>query len=106
MKKLLAIALLASTTFTYNQVNAFTTTQTEIAVGEKIDVKLKNDSGDEVTVYNAGSGGSYRLQKNVVTTIKMEPGDKLYVYNGGKKGALLLTASSDMDGKVQLYSKL
>ncbi|MFM2337467.1 MAG: hypothetical protein RL115_660 [Bacteroidota bacterium] len=74
--------------------------------GDKFDIKIKNDSGDEVTVYNAGSGGSYRLSKNVTTTIKMESGDKLYIYEGGKKGRLLLTASADMDGKVQLFSKL
>lgn len=74
--------------------------------GDKYDIKIKNDSGDEVTVYNAGSGGSYRLSKNIITTIKMESGDKLYIYEGGKKGKLLLTASADMDGKVQLFSKL
>jgi len=28
------------------------------------------------------------------------------MYEGGKKGALLLVASSEMDGKVQLVSKL
>lgn len=74
--------------------------------GTKYDIKIKNDSGDEVTVYNAGSGGTYRLQKNVITTIKMEEGDKLYIYEGGKKGRLLLTANADLDGKVQMYSKL
>lgn len=73
---------------------------------EKFDIKIKNDSGDEVTVLNAGSGGTYRLTKNATTTIKMEEGDKLFYYEGGKKGRLLLTASSDMNGKVQLYSKL
>jgi predicted regulator of Ras-like GTPase activity (Roadblock/LC7/MglB family) len=73
---------------------------------EKFDIKIKNDSGDEVTVYNAGSGGSYRLTKNATTTIKMEDGDKLYIYEGGKKGRLLLTASKELDGKVQLFSKL
>ncbi len=72
----------------------------------KYDIKIKNDSGDEVTVINAGSCGTYRLQKNVTTTIKMEAGDKLYTYEGGKKGKLLLTAAADMDGKVQLFSKL
>ncbi len=75
-------------------------------VADKYDIKIKNDSGDEVTVYNAGSGGSYRLSKNVITTIKMEDGDKLYIYVSGKRGRLLLTASADIDGKVQLFSKL
>jgi len=77
-----------------------------VAYGEKFDIKIKNDSGDEVTVYNAGSGGTYRLTKNATTTIKMEAGDKLYYYEGGKKGKLLLTADAGMHGKVQLYSKL
>jgi hypothetical protein len=77
-----------------------------VKYGEKFDIKIKNDSGDEVTVYNAGSGGTYRLTKNATTTIKMEAGDKLYYYEGGKKGRLLLTAEAGMNGKVQLYSKL
>ena len=72
----------------------------------KFDIKIKNDSGNEVRVINAKSGGTYYLQKNVITTIKMGDGDKLYTYEGGKKGVLLLTASAELDGKVQLYSKL
>ena len=74
--------------------------------GTSISIKLKNDGDDEITVINAGSGGTYRLQKNIVTTIKMDAGDKLFIYEKGKKGALLLVASSEMDGKVQLISKL
>ena len=77
-----------------------------ISVGEKIKIKIKNDTDDAFTVYNANSGGSYSLYKNVVTTISMDEGDKLYAYQGRKKGALLLTAAADMDGKVQLLSKL
>lgn len=73
---------------------------------EKITIKIKNDTGDDVKVMNAGSGGSYSLTKGATTPIKMEVGDKLYHYNSGKKGALILTASADMDGKVQLLSKL
>ncbi len=83
--------------------NGISTVQT---AADKYDIKIKNDSDDEVTVYNAGSGGTYRLQKNVTTTIKMENGDKLYIFEKGKKGRLLLTASADLDGKVQLLSKL
>lgn len=80
--------------------------KTSIYSGTSINIKLKNDGDDEITVINAGSGGTYRLQKNIVTTIKMDEGDKLFIYEKGKKGALLLVASSDMDGKVQLLSKL
>jgi hypothetical protein len=78
----------------------------KVAVGAKLKIKIKNDTDDSFTVYNANSGGSYNLQKNIVTAIPMDEGDKLYAYQGGKKGALLLTASADMDGKVQMLSKL
>ena len=78
----------------------------KVVVGAKLKIKIKNDTDDAFTVYNANSGGSYRLQKGTTTTISMDEGDKLYGYEGGKKGALLLTASADMDGKVQMLSKL
>ena len=74
--------------------------------GGSIKIKIKNDSGDEVTVYNGGGNSSYRLQKNVITTIVMDEGDKLFDYTGGKKGRVLLVVTADMDGKVQLFSKL
>ena len=72
----------------------------------KYDIKIKNDSGEEVTVYNARSGRSYRLIRNAITTIKMQDDDKLFEYKGGKIGRLLLTASAALAGKIQLYSKL
>ena len=72
--------------------------------GEKLNIKLKNDTDDEVTVINS-AGGTYNLQKNIVTTVKMEEGDKLWYYVKGKKGDLILTATADMDGKLQLVSK-
>ena len=75
-------------------------------VSEKFDIKIKNDTDSEVKVINAGSGGSYSLTKGATTTIKMEEGEKLHFYEKGKKGALLLTASKDLHGKVQLLSKL
>jgi hypothetical protein len=107
MKKLLAIAVfvLSIVTNTKAKVN-IVMPELVNTIATKYDIKIKNDSGDEVTVYNAGSGGTYRLTKNATTTIKMEAGDKLYYYEGGKKGKLLLTADAGMDGKVQLYSKL
>ena len=75
-------------------------------VSDKFDIKIKNDTDNEVKVINTGSGGSYSLSKGATTTIKMEEGDKLHYYEKGKKGALLLTALKEMDGKVQLLSKL
>jgi hypothetical protein len=107
MKKIITASFAALVLLQYVPAGATTGHQTLVqTASEKYDIKIKNDSGDEVTVYNAGSGGTYRLQKNVVTTIKMEDGDKLYIYEGGKKGRLLLTASSDLNGKLQLFSKL
>jgi hypothetical protein len=106
MKKVLSTLILAIGLATFTHATTPQTINVMVSYGEKLDIKIKNDSGDEVTVYNAGSGGSYRLTKNATTTIKMEAGDKLYTYEGGKKGKLLLTASADMDGKVQLFSKL
>ena len=107
MKKVLTIALMALLTNASTNAERITPkNHVTVPTETKYDIKIKNDSGDEVTVYNAGSGGSYRLQKNVTTTIKMADGDKLYTYEGGKKGKLLLTASATMDGKVQLYTKL
>jgi hypothetical protein len=108
MKKILTLTLLAISLFMSNATLAhpnpiFKTTKKSKA---KIEIKIKNDLEDEISVINAGSGGSYRLSKNVVTTIKMEAGDKLYFYTNGKKGKLILTAATDMNGKVQLLSKL
>ncbi|MDZ7934544.1 MAG: hypothetical protein U5M51_06195 [Emticicia sp.] len=76
------------------------------AVAGVIKIKIKNDTDNEVTVYSGSGNSSYRLQKNVITTISMEEGSKLFEYNGGKKGKVLLVVTADMDGKTQLYSKL
>jgi hypothetical protein len=78
----------------------------EESIAEKFDIKIKNDTDNEVKVINAGSGGSYSLTKGATTTIKMEEGEKLYYYENGKKGALILTASKDIHNKVQQLSKL
>ena len=106
MKLKIIIVLLALSVCTAITSNAIAKTKTTIATSNAISIKLKNDGDDEISVINAGSGGTYRLQKNIVTTIKMDEGDKLFIYEKGKKGALLLVASSEMDGKVQLLSKL
>lgn len=97
----LALGLMSMNTTTFNKQSNKT-----VIIAEKFDIKIKNDLDDEVSVINAGSGGSYRLTKNATTTIKMEEGDKLYYYEKGKKGALILTATAAMHGKVQLLSKI
>ncbi len=108
MNKSILTVIIAFTMLLTNSTISFAKgkTKTSIYSGTSISIKLKNDTDNEMSVINAGSGGTYRLSKNTVVTIKMDEGDKLFVYEKGKKGALLLVASSEMDGKVQLVSKL
>ena len=107
MKKIIFISIIALTLISFNtSSNAISKTKKFELVPEKFDIKIKNDTDNEVKVINAGSGGSYSLTKGATTTIKMEEGDKLHYYEKGKKGALILTASEDMHGKVQLLSKI
>ena len=107
MKKIIFISIIALTLVSFNtSSNTLSKTEKIELVSEKFDIKIKNDTDNEVKVINAGSGGSYSLTKGATTTIKMEEGDKLHYYEKGKKGALILTASKDMHGKVQLLSKI
>ncbi len=106
MKKVILILFLALSLMSMNTNSNHLSLNKEITVAEKLDIKIKNDLADEVSVINTGSGGSYRLTKNATTTIKMEEGDKLHYYEKGKKGNLILTATKEMHGKVQLLSKL
>lgn len=106
MKKVIIILFLALSLMSMNTNSNHLSLNKEITVAEKLDIKIKNDLADEVSVINTGSGGSYRLTKNATTTIKMEEGDKLHYYEKGKKGNLILTATKEMHGKVQLLSKL
>lgn len=105
MRKIILIAILSMVIMSFKNSSTSMINKIEV-VTEKFDIKIKNDTGNEVKVINAGSGGSYSLTKGATTTIKMEEGDKLHYYEKGKKGALILTASKDMHGKVQLLSKL
>jgi hypothetical protein len=108
MKKVIIIAVLSLGLLSMNIISLKQTNAIikEELVSEKFDIKIKNDTSNEVKVINAGSGGSYSLTKGATTTIKMEEGDKLHYYEKGKKGALILSASKDMHNKVQLLSKL
>ena len=106
MKKIILFLFLAFGLMSMNTISSIKNTAKSVVVAEKFDIKIKNDLADEVSVINAGSGGSYRLTKNATTTIKMEEGDKLHYYEKGKKGALILTATATMHGKVQLLSKI
>lgn len=100
---ILSLGLLLMNVVSLKQTNAIIEND---LMSVKFDIKIKNDTDNEVKVINAGSGGSYSLTKGATTTIKMEEGDKLHYYEKGKKGALILTAAKEMDGKVQLLSKL
>lgn len=106
MKKTILLLFLALGLMSMNTTSFNKQSNTTVLVAEKFDIKIKNDLADEVSEINAGSGGSYRLTKNATTTIKMEEGDKLHYYEKGKKGNLILTATKEMHGKVQLLSKL
>jgi hypothetical protein len=108
MKKVIIIAVLSFGLLSMNIVSIKQTNKNvkEESIAEKFDIKIKNDTDNEVKVINAGSGGSYSLTKGATTTIKMEEGEKLYYYENGKKGALILTASKDIHNKVQQLSKL
>lgn len=106
MKKTIFLLFLALSLMSMNTNSNHLSLNKEITITEKFDIKIKNDIDNEVKVINAGSGGSYSLTKNATTTIKMEEGDKLHYYEKGKKGNLILTATKEMHGKVQLLSKL
>lgn len=106
MKKIILLVFLAIGLMAMNTTSVTKTSNKTVVVAEKFDIKIKNDTNDEVKVINAGSGGSYSLTKNATTTIKMDEGDKLHYYEKGKKGALILVASKEMHGKVQLLSKM
>lgn len=106
MKKTIFLLFLGLSLMSMNTNSNHLSLNKEITITEKFDIKIKNDTDNEVKVINAGSGGSYSLTKNATTTIKMEEGDKLHYYEKGKKGNLILTATKEMHGKVQLLSKL
>lgn len=108
MKKIIILAFLSLGLMSFNALpkKFISNVNSTNIIAEKLDIKIKNDTSEEVKVINAGSGGSYSLTKNATTTIKMEEGDKLHYYDKGKKGDLILVASKEMHNKVQLMSKL
>jgi len=107
MKKIILIAVVSFVVLSFTTVSKDVSKVSIIEkVSEKLDIKIKNDTDNNVKVINADSGGSYSLTKGATTTLKMEEGDKLHYYEKGKKGALILTALKEMHNKVQLLSKL
>ena len=80
MNKSILTVMIALTMLLTNSTISFAKgkTKTSIYSGTSISIKLKNDTDNEMSVINAGSGGTYRLSKNTVVTIKMDEGDKLF----------------------------
>jgi hypothetical protein len=70
-----------------------------------IEIKIKNDTDDEVRVVT-GRGSHYSLTKGATTTIKLEDGDWLYTEKGGLKDQKLIQATSDNEGQTFMLSKL
>ncbi len=108
MKKLFALLTITGMAFAFSSFTNYTsnsTTAEETLAATKYDIKIKNDTDEAVSTINT-AGGGYNLAKGVTTTIKMEDGDELYIKDKGKKGRKLLTVTPEMDGKVQLLSKL
>lgn len=108
MKKifaLLTIVAIALTTSSFTYITTNSTATEDAIANTKYDIKIKNDTDDAVSTINT-AGGGYNLAKGITTTIKMEEGDELFIKEKGKKGRKLLTVTPEMDGKVQLLSKL
>ena len=107
MKKLFSLftfvaIFLASSSFVMSSDTGVTE---EATYDTKYAIKIKNDTDEAISTITT-AGGGYTLSKGTVTTIKMEAGDELFIKEKGKKGRKLLTVTPEMDGKVQLLSKL
>lgn len=72
MKKIILILAVSIglLSFSINPIDNLKINNSSFHKTDKFDIKIKNDLSDEVSVKNENSGGSYRLQKNIVTTIK------------------------------------
>lgn len=66
----------------------------------KIQVKIKNDTGEDHKVITSSGGSTSVPDQSGVTTITVEVGDTVFLYDGGKKGAKLFVVDSSMDGKT------
>ena len=73
MKKISIIAVLSLGLLSMNVVSPMKINVIirEEVVSDKFDIKIKNDTDNEVKVINTGSGGSYSLSKGATTTIKI-----------------------------------
>jgi hypothetical protein len=107
MKKLIVCVGFAfsASLLTTNAVNA---TKTFVAVERTqgtIEIKIKNDTDDEVRVVT-GRGSHYSLTKGATTTLKLEEGDWLYTEKGGLKDQKIIQGSSENEGQTFMLSKL
>lgn len=98
---ILSVALLSATTMM-----SFTTptnSNDSISIVDatgKIQVKIKNDTGEDHKVITSSGGSTSVPDQSGVTTITVEVGDTVFLYDGGKKGAKLFVVDSSMDGKT------
>lgn len=106
-KTILFVALIATTgLMSFTTINSNETiTKSEVASGY-VDIKIKNDTGEEHKVITSSGGSTTVRNQSGVTTVTMKDGDDLFLYDGGKKGKKLLTATSAMDGKTYDLSDL
>lgn len=106
-KSLLIVALIATAglmSFTTTHSNG--TPQTFEMTSGYVDIKIKNDTGEDHRVITSSGGSTTVKNQSGVTTVTVKDGDDLFLYDNGKKGAKLMTVSADMDGETFKLSDL
>lgn len=83
-----------------------TSTETCSRTQGYVDIKIKNDTGEEHKVITSSGGSTTLKNQSGTTTLTVKSGDDLYLYDGGKKGAKIMTVDEFMDGKTFLLSDL
>jgi len=108
MKKIILSVMLLSATamMSFTTANTTTTSNSELKVTGKIQVKIKNDTGADHKVITSSGGSTSVPDQSGATTVTVEVGDDIFLYDGGKKGAKLMSVTSDMDGKTFKLSDL
>jgi len=106
MKKVvLSVALLAATgLMSFTHVAQGESVNTAVKASDKIQVKIKNDTGADHKVITSSGGSTSVPNQSGVTTITAEVGDTIFLYDGGKKGAKLFVVEASMDGKTVMLS--
>ncbi|MGF1532967.1 MAG: hypothetical protein ACFCUI_04640 [Bernardetiaceae bacterium] len=82
---------------------SFTMQTTELAPQGNITFNIKNDTKENVRIYDGK--GHFTINRGSSRRTTVEAGRKFYKSESGKKGALLFEASSDLNGKTVSLSK-